>query len=141
MLQSWLAQMGAVAVVGVCLYAVIAGSWRERFGAIIYLSAYFLTIAFGIISTNHLAWYLLVSDVLCLLGFFMLCFKSRHPWPMWAMWAQLACVGVSLVALLNIGLAGWGYLTIETAAGWGVMLALLVGTIAAAEARRNRKRA
>ena len=141
MLQTWVAQMGAVAVVGVCLYAVIAGSWRERFGAIIYLSAYCLTIAFGIISTNHLAWYLLVSDVLCLLGFFMLCFKSRHPWPMWALWAQLACVLVSLVSLLNIGLAEWGYLTIETAAGWGVMLALLIGTIAAVDTRRSRKRA
>lgn len=141
MLQSLVTQLGAAAIGLVCLYAFIMGTWRERFGALIYLSAYLLSLGFGVSSTEHTTWYLLVADTFCLFGFFMMCWRARHPWPQWAVVGQLICVVLEVITLIDIGVRNWHFLTIETAAGWGVLLALLIGTIAAAETRRNARKA
>lgn len=140
MLQSWITQLGAAAVVLVCLYALTAGSWRERFGAAIYLLAYLLSLGFGLTSIRHTTWYLLVADTICLLGFYMVCWKAPHPWPKWALLAQFLCVTGEIATLFNIGIESRWFLMVETIAGWGVLIALLLGTIAAAQARRTLRR-
>jgi len=142
MLQSTLTQIGAVAVVVVCLYAFVVGSWRERFGALIYLAAYLVSFGFGLIAPEHSTLYLLLSDVLCLQTFLFMCWRTTHPWPKWALLGQFICVCAEVLTLAHVGgLYSRSFLTIETAAGWGVLLALLVGTIAAAQARRDARAA
>ncbi len=140
MLQSVVTQLGAFAVAAVCLYAFTMGTWRERFGAFIFSSAYLLTLGFGVSSTEHIAAYLLVADVICVLGFYIACWKAQHPWPQWALLGQIICVAVDIVTLLQIGIGRTSFLVIQTAAGWGVLLALLIGTIAAAKARREARK-
>lgn len=139
MLQSWVTQSGAAAIVIVCLYALIMGTWRERFGAVVYLAAYLLTMGFGLIALDHVTLYMLLSDMVCLQAFLFLCWKTPHPWPKWAVLGQLICVAVEIATLLHTGIDSFNFLTIETAAGWAVLLALLLGTIAAAQARRDAK--
>jgi len=142
MLQSTLTQIGAAAVVAVCLYAFVAGAWRERLGALVYLSAYLVSVGFGLIAPEHSTLYLLLSDVLCLQTFLFMCWRTTHPWPKWALLGQFICVCVEILTLAHVGgLYSRSFLTIETAAGWGVLLALLVGTIAAAQARRDARKA
>lgn len=137
MLQSVVTQLGAFAIAAVCLYAFIMGTWRERFGAVIFSAAYVLTVGFGVTSTDHIAAYLLVADVICLLGFYIACWKAQHPWPQWALLGQIICVAVDILTLLQFGIGRTVFLVVQTAAGWGVLLALLIGTIAAAKARRE----
>ena len=96
MLASMIAMAGAVAVVLVCSYALIAGSWRERFGALVYLTAYLIVLGFGKASPLSM----LMADTLCIPGFFIANWKSRHPWPRWALAGQLLSVSVEVVALL-----------------------------------------
>ncbi len=141
MLQSLITQIGAGAVLLVCLYALIMGTWRERFGAVMYLAAYLLSLAFGVVSTEHTTWYLLIADVLCLLGFYITCWKARHPWPKWALCLQLLCVVMELATLLPLGVSERVFLTLETAAGWGVLLAILIGTISVSQERRDGRKA
>ena len=137
MFQSWVTQLGAAMVLIVCLYALIKGGGRERFGAVIYLAAYALIVTFGLISTEYTTLYLLVVDVLCIQGFVVVSWKSPHPWPKWALAGQGVSVAADVAHLLNWGLDERAYLTLATAAGWGVLLAILLGTIAAAQARRD----
>ena len=139
MLQSLVTQIGAAAVVVVCLYALIVGTWRERFGAVIYLAAYLLTMGFGLIEREHFTLYLLLGDMVCLQAFLFLCWKTPHPWPKWAVLGQLVCVAAELATLMKLGLHSFNFLTIETTAGWAVLLSLLIGTIAAGRARREAK--
>ncbi len=136
MLQSWMSQMGAVVVVLICLYAIVAGSWRERLGGVLYLAAYGLSVAFGMVAAEHSTLYLLVSDMVCLQGFLVLAWKSRARWPWWAVAAQVVSVGLETMTLLHIGFTTWTFLLAEALAGYAVLLALLMGTIAANRARR-----
>jgi hypothetical protein len=140
MLQSWVTQLGAGAVAVVCLYAIVVGTWRERFGAFIYLSGYLLTMGFALVSNDHIAAYMLVADVICLLGFYISCWKAQHPWPQWALLGQIVSVAVDIVVLLNIGVGFKGLLILQTIAAWSVLLALLIGTIAAAKERREARK-
>lgn len=136
MLQHWITQAGAAAVVIVCLYALIVGGWRERWGAVIYLAAYLVSLGFGLISPVHSTLYLLLSDAFALQAFAVLAWKSPNAWPKWAVVGQLVCVAMEIVTLIDAGIPTWYFLTAEMLAGWGVLLALLLGTIAANAARR-----
>jgi hypothetical protein len=140
MLQSWVTQLGAGAVAIVCLYAIIVGTWRERFGAFIYVSGYLLAMGFAVASVEHVAAYMLVADVICLLGFYIACWNTQHPWPQWALLGQIISVAIDIIVLLNVGVGLMGFLIVQTIAAWGVLLALLIGTIAAAKARREARK-
>jgi len=136
MLQSLATQVGAGAVLVVCVYALVMGGWRERFAGAFYLAAYALTFFFGLMSAEDRPLYLLLVDVLCVQAFVVAAWKSPHPWPFWALGCQVACVVAAIIHLAHLGLDDRAYLTFETAAAWGVMFALLLGTIAANTARR-----
>ena len=137
MLQSLVTQIGAGAIVAVCLYALVAGAWRERFGAVIYLTAYLLTMGFGVIAPGHSTLYLLLGDMVCLQAFLFMCWKTPHPWPKWAVVGQLVCVIIEIATLMKVGIRSFNFLTVETTAGWAVLMSLLIGTIAAAQVKRQ----
>jgi hypothetical protein len=137
MLQSITTRVGASAVVLVCAYAIFAGSWRERFGAFIYLVGYVVVLGFGLASPRYPAVYMLMADALCLPGFFIASWKSPHPWPGWAIFAQLVSVAVDVVTMFGL-LNSWIFFALAMAASYGVLLSLLIGTIAY-RSRRRRK--
>lgn len=139
MLHHWVSQIGAAAIFLVCAYALMAGAWRERVGAVFYLAAYLVSLGFGLVTAGHPTLYLLLSDAVCLQGFAMLAWKSPHPWPKWTVAGQLVCVALELITLANPGIPSWYFLTAEMAAGWGVLLSLLLGTVAANKTRRMHK--
>lgn len=141
MLQSLVTQLTACVLMAVCLYALIFGGWRERFGAFILCTAYLLQVGFGVTSTDHIAAYMLVADVICLLGFYIACWKAQHPWPQWALLAQIISVSVDIAMLLNLGIARTLFLVVQNVVGWVVVLVLLIGTIAAARERRAGRKA
>ncbi|ESQ83940.1 hypothetical protein AEAC466_11470 [Asticcacaulis sp. AC466] len=136
MLQSVATQVGAAAILIVCLSALIFGAWREKYASFFYLSAYALTLGFGLISQQDRPLYLLLVDLLCVQGFVVVGWKSPHPWPRWALAGQVICMAAALAHLSGLGIGIKTFWTIETIGGWAVLLALLVGTIAAVQARR-----
>ena len=140
MLQSLATQLALATMVLVCGYAIIAGSWRERLGGVVYLAGYAMQIGFGMISTRYPALYLTVADVLLLPGFLIINRKSPHPWTLWALVVQLLSASLDIAVLVFHVVRPWLYLTIQTLAGYLVLLCLLIGTLAA-HARRRRERA
>lgn len=150
MLQSWITQLSALALLIVCGYALIVGSWRERFGALIYIAAYALSLGFGMISltsaapfipkyiaSNYVAMYMLVTDTLMLQGLCVVAWKSPHAWPKWAILCQVITIILHVAMLVGLDLSQLVYLALVTALGWCGLLALLLGTIAARQARER----
>ncbi len=136
MLHSPLAIFGAIFLAFTCLMAIAFGSWRERAGAGLYLAAYVIANALNTLTQlqelSHT-----ITDILCLTGFVVLCWKSPHPWPLWAAGFQLASTMTGICGLLNITVSKWAYMTLLIVSAYGVLLALLAGTFAAIRARRR----
>jgi len=140
MLQSLFTRLVAATIVAVCGYGLYAGGWRERCGAGIYLLAYLATLGFGLISIEYTTLYLLVVDTLCLQVFYVLSWKSPNSWPKWAVAGQLLSVAMEILTLLHIGFHSRSFLIAENLVGLAVLMALLLGTIAAAQAKRDARR-
>jgi len=136
MLHSPLAIFGAVFLAFTCLTAFVFGSWREKAGAGLYLAAYVIANALNALSHLQGLSHTLV-DILCLIGFVILCWKSPHPWPLWAAGCQLASTMAGICGLLNIAVSKWAYMTLLIASAYGVLLALLAGTFAAIRTKRR----
>ena len=80
----------------VCMAGLIFGGWRERAAALIYGGAVLLAVLLKDFTQLPPMWRYLTPDSLCLLGFVVLCWKSPHPWPIWACGAQLMSVCISI---------------------------------------------
>ncbi len=136
MLHSPLAIFGAVFLIFASLTAFIFGTWRERAGAALYLAAYVIANTLNALShmqdLSHT-----ITDILCLIGFVILCWKSPHPWPLWAAGFQLASTMTDICGLLNITVSKWAYMTLLILSAYGVLLALLAGTLAAARRKQQ----
>jgi len=138
MLQSFATRLGAISIVLVCGYAILAGSWRERFSAFVYLTGYMMVLGFGLAGPEASPVYMLASDTLSLLGFFIVNWKSTHSWSRWAIAGQLASVILDVIALTGLFNRRF-FLTLETVAAYAVLLALLTGTISYRVRRRAMK--
>lgn len=139
LMQRFWAQVGECAVALICGYALVAGTWRERFGGAIYLAAYLIPAAFASISTRGFDLYFLVADVLCLPGLVTIARNAPHPWPRWAIGGQLASVIADIVSLMYRDNAIYPfYIITEAVLSYIVLIALLTGTIAA-QLRRHRE--
>ncbi|WP_443747714.1 hypothetical protein [Asticcacaulis solisilvae] len=126
------AEVGEIAVFLVCGYALIAGTWRERFGGAIYLVAYVIPWVFAAISIRSVGLYFLAADVLLLPGFFTINRNSPQPWTRWALGSQVLSVALDIARLIyDSGRFDPFYIIVQAILGYVVLIALLTGTIAA----------
>lgn len=140
MLHSPLAIAGMAMVVIICGYALLTGTRREQIGGFVYLLAYVATYLMTLVTTHdNTALRYMAPDVVCLITFLYLSWKAPHPWPLWALAAQFLTVAAE-VATLTHSLTRWTLLTAEAVAGYGVLLALLIGTLAANRVRREQRK-
>jgi hypothetical protein len=119
-----------------CIAALILGGWRERSATALYLLAVAANYGLGLLVLDMTTQRLLFSDTLCLIGFFCLCWKAPHPWPLWAAGLQLLAVMTEVsVLFMSTGTLRWTLLTVVALSGYGVLLVLWIGTFAAARRR------
>ncbi|WP_443747717.1 hypothetical protein [Asticcacaulis solisilvae] len=139
LLQPFWPTVNQAATLIVCSYAILVGSWRERFVAFAYLVAYLAVIGFELVMRGYATPLSFLADVLCLPAFLWANHKSLYIWTRWA----LAFQGLSLVADIIPLLGGPGYFAACVIAlgvlSYGVLAALLTGTISA-QVRKHRER-
>ncbi|WP_443747713.1 hypothetical protein [Asticcacaulis solisilvae] len=140
MLHSIVTQSGACAVLAACLYALVAGSWRERLCGGMYLIGYIAQVCFMAVADRP-AVDMFIVDILCLPPFLIASRQSPHPWLWLAVVGQAASLVADLTALGFTGLSRWTYLTIEIVASYSVLLALTGATVSAQLRRRREKAA
>lgn len=140
MLHTLSSQIMAATGLLVCLAALVFGSWRERAGAVFYAGAFALSLGLGTVSQQFAVWRFLLTDIICLLGFFYLSWKSPHPWPLWAAGLQLLAAAADVFALVNAApVLLWTVLTVVNGCSYLVLLSLLIGTWEAARAKNKQR--
>ncbi len=139
MLQSLTTQLAFVAMLLVCGFAIISGSWRERLCGVLYMAAYAVTFGLGLVSTRYAPVYVGVADAMLVPGFWVIARRSPQLWPKCVLGIQIASVALDIAAVTYTGLDRWLYLTAQNVAGYAILLCLLVGTFAALARRRSEK--
>ncbi|WP_443747715.1 hypothetical protein [Asticcacaulis solisilvae] len=143
LMQPFWIPLTRVAVFAVCGYAILSGSWRERFGGLTYMASFVLPWLFWLAYSSRIAVVLmLIADVLCLPGFLIINHKSPHAWTRWALLFQgLSIVGDMADMLIYGDRRPPVYILWEGILSYAVLAALLAGTISAQAGRRRERKA
>jgi len=121
----------------VCSYAILAGSWRERFVGAIYIVAYVVVEAFASVLYLHTTPLIFLADILCLPGFIIADYKSPYSWTRWAAICQVMSVITDIIPLASGGKYYAVCLITLGILSYGVLISLFVGTVSAQIRRRT----
>ena len=130
-------QVGAVFTVLVAVFAFVKGDEPERVGA----GAFLLAALAGLLiqdegAANGPHWGLMGLDVVLLAIFGGLVWKSRRAWPVWACAFQALIVSSHVLVVLDLRPPAVAFYTVINLAGYGILVALAVGTFWAWQERR-----
>jgi len=131
------AQLGAVLVVIVCAFAFLKGDETERLAAGAYVLGWFASLlAQNDTDLTGVQYGVFAIDTVMLLVLAGLAWKSRRAWPVWASAFQLLVVMSHVLAILDLRPPIWSVIMVINLAGYGVLIALAVGTFWAWQERR-----
>jgi hypothetical protein len=131
------AQIGAVFMVVVCGFAFLKGDEPERIAAGAFVLAWFASLLAQDDSNRYsVQWGVFAIDMVMLVVLGALAWKSRRTWPVWAAACQLMVVTSHIMSLVDLRPSVIAVLTVINLAGYGVLVALTVGTFWAWQDRR-----
>lgn len=140
LMQQFWSYIGMAVTVTVCGYAILAGSWRARFGGAVYLAAYIIPWVFAATSAHRNGIFqLFLADILTLPGFITVNQKSPYAWTRWALVLQMVSIAADITNLALGGRTHPAFVILDAVLAYGVMASLLTGTIAA-QVRWRRER-
>jgi hypothetical protein len=129
--------IGAGSVLLVCLFALTKGGKPERIGAGAFMSGWFLSILIQkYLGYAAMQWPILVIDLVVLSIFVALVWKAPRTWPVWASAFQLLSVTSHVMVLMKLRPEISAFYTVINMAGYGIIIALAVGTFFAWQERR-----
>lgn len=129
MFDTLASQIGAVFVALVCGFAFLKGDEMERFAAGAYVFGWFATLMIqgdGSIYRTNLGVFFVDLTLLIVLG--AMVWKSNKAWPAWACGLQLLIVASHLVRYVDLRPPIASFITVINLSGYGVLVALGVGT-------------
>lgn len=131
------AQIGAAFVVLVCGFAFLKGDEPERVWAGAYVLGWFATL----LAQDEVGVYtaqirVFAIDVVMLMVLVGLVWKARRVWPTWAAACQLLVVMSHIVSMTDLRSPAASVIIVINLAGYGVLIALAIGTFWAWQERR-----
>lgn len=137
MFDTLYSQIGAVLMVTVCGFAFVKGDDPEKIGAGTYLLAWFATLLLqNDIGLYNNAPVLFGIDVVVLIVFCALSWKSQNTWPVWAAALQLLPVLSHVLMAVDIRPPAWSFYAIQNLASLGILVAIAAGTFWVWQERR-----
>ena len=128
MFETLPAQIGAAFVVLVCGFAFFKGDEPERVWAGAYILGWFASLLIqdstGLVAVLGV----FAIDVAMLLVLIGLVWKAHRTWPAWAAACQLIVVMSYIVALTDLQSTAAAVVLVISMAGYGVLVALAIGT-------------
>lgn len=137
MFETLYTQIGVVVVLAIVGFAFWKGGEPERVGA----GAYVLGMLASLVIQSGEAlrgpqWGMMGIDVVMLAIYSGLAWKSRRAWPVWASALQALVVMSHILKILNFSQTGTAFVAVINLAGYGILVALAVGTFWAWQERR-----
>lgn len=137
MFDTLASQIGAVFVVVVCGFAFLKGDEPERLVAGVFVLGWFAALlGQGAADLYTVSLIVLLIDIVALLVLGAMIWKSRRTWIIWACACQLLVVTGHFMMQIDLRPSAASYIVILNLAGYGVLLALAVGTFWAWQERR-----
>lgn len=129
MFDTLYAQIGAFIVVAVCTFAFLKGGETERLTAGAYVLGWFASLLVqNDVGLYGVQWGVFVVDAVMLGVLIALVWRSRRGWVVWASAFQLLAVMSHVLAMVDGRPPIRAVLTVMNVAGYGVLIALAVGT-------------
>jgi hypothetical protein len=129
LLDSLYTQIGAIAWLAVCGFALWKGEKPERTAGGALLIAWLATLAIHrdtMMTDVH--YFTMAIDVIVLGLLVALSWKSERTWPIWAAGFQLLTILVQIVPMFDMRIRYMAYLAAQTIATYGVLVCVGVGT-------------
>ena len=138
MLDTLYSQIGLLPMVLVGIFAFTKGDEPERLAMGAYLLGWMAGMLIQSDSGQGVSWQpgLFALDVVMLLVLGGLAWKFRRTWPIWAASLQLVIVMSHIVALFDLRGGLMSFYTVVNLAGYGVLIAIGIGTFWAWQERR-----
>lgn len=137
MFETIAAYIGAAFMVIVGMFALLKGGEPERISAGTYLMAWFASV---LVQSNAglmgVQWAMFAIDVAVLLVFIAMVWKAPRSWPVWACALQLLTVTSHVMIMLDLRTPVSAFYTVVNMTGYGIMLAIAIGTFWAWQERR-----
>jgi len=131
------AQIGAFFVVVVCAFAFLRGDRPERIASGAYILCWFASLLMQDSEHAYRAEYAMTGiDIFLLIVLAALSWKSKRNWPVWASALQLLVVMSHVVSFVDKKPPVFSILAAINLAGYGVLVAIAVGTFWAWQDRR-----
>lgn len=139
MLDTLFSQVGAIAWLGVCAFALLKGDQPERFAAGALVIAWLATLAvhretvpMGYASTAGLV---MLIDVVLLVVLIGLSWRTDRSWLVWGAAFQSIIVLVHVITLVDFRIRAVAYLSAQTVGSYGLLTCLAIGTFMAWQTR------
>lgn len=130
-------QLGAVAVVSVCLAAVVLGSKEERAAGTAALLAWVATLTVQAQTSLAQPFSIVIAiDLMLLAVLGYLSLRSELAWPIWAASCQAVGVAAHLCFAFDVRIGSATYFSAFVISSWGVLVALALGTFRVWRERR-----
>ena len=129
-------QVGAILWLAVCAFALLKGDQPERFTAGAVVIGWLATLAVhrdSVLSGVPIP--VMLIDVMLLVLFIGLSWRTDRSWPVWAAAFQAIIVLVHIVTLIDIRIRAIAYLSAQTVGSYGVLICLAIGTFVAWQTR------
>ena len=137
MFNTLASQIGAILVIGICGFAWLKGDEPERIVAGTYVLGWLASLlAQGSVGIYVIGWILALIDIIMLIVLGAIIWKSKKTWPVWACACQLLIVMSHLMMFVDSRPSSQAFLSVINLAGYGVLLALAIGTFWAWQERR-----
>lgn len=131
------AQIGAIAMIAMCVFAFLKGGDPERIGAGTYLLGWFASVLVqGGLGFNAIPYGVFVIDLLILVVFVGLAWRCRRTWPVWASGLQLLAVMSHILIMIDARLPIASLYTVMNLVSYLIIICIAVGTFWAWQERK-----
>ena len=119
------------------LFALLKGGEPERIGAGAYIIGWFASLLLQTSGSPFgVQWGVFVLDVVMLIIFSAMVWKAPRSWPVWACALQLLVVTSHVMVMLDLRTPISAFYTVVNMTGYGIMLAIAIGTFWAWQERK-----
>lgn len=137
MFQTLFSQVGLACAIAVTAFAFLKGDEPERIGASVFMLGFFGSKLVQDLSfLGGVQWNLMAIDIIVLIVFSALAWKSGRAWPVWVCALQSLIVMSHVTTILDIRPPMGAFYAVMNLASYGILIAIVVGTFWAWQDRR-----